>query len=117
MEKLPNRIHDERPWGSFEQFTLNEQTTVKTLTIAPGEAFSLQTHDHREEYWYVLSGTGTIEIGEQTFESKAGDEFYVPHEVTHRITGGPDGIHILEIAFGAFDEEDITRIEDKYGRT
>ena len=32
----------EKPWGGFEQFTLNEISTVKILTIKPGQTFSLQ---------------------------------------------------------------------------
>ena len=37
----------ERPWGRFEQFTLNEPTTVKTITVEPGHRLSLQRHEHR----------------------------------------------------------------------
>jgi hypothetical protein len=32
------------------------------------------------------------------------------------LTSGPDGFKCLEIAFGDFDENDIYRLEDNYGR-
>jgi hypothetical protein len=35
---------------------------------------------------------------------------------TFRVTGGTGGTVFLEIAFGDFDENDITRLEDCYGR-
>ncbi len=116
MEGLTNYEKEERPWGAFERFTLNEQTTVKIITVKPGEAFSLQTHAHRDEFWRVLSGSGTIRLGQEGREAHEGDTFFILRGTEHRATGGPEGLAFLEIAFGDFDESDITRLEDKYGR-
>ncbi len=117
LSHLPHYTTDTtRPWGGFEQFTLNEQTTVKILTVHAGEAFSLQTHAHRDEFWRVLAGSGSITVGDTTREAHVGDSFYIPQGTTHRAQGGIDTMQILEIAFGAFDESDITRLDDRYGR-
>jgi mannose-1-phosphate guanylyltransferase/mannose-1-phosphate guanylyltransferase/mannose-6-phosphate isomerase len=116
MENLSHYEKDIRPWGMFERFTLNEKTTVKIITVKPGEAFSLQTHAHRSEYWKVISGTGTVVVGEATHEASPSDEFFIAEGSVHRAEGGPEGLMFLEIAFGEFDEGDIVRIEDKYGR-
>lgn len=116
MENLSHYEKEVRPWGNFERFTLNEQTTVKIITVAPDEAFSLQTHAHRGEFWRILSGFGTVTVGDETLEANAGDEFFVTQGQKHRAHAGPEGLVFLEIAFGAFDEGDITRLEDKYGR-
>ena len=43
-----------KPWGSFDQYTLNERSTVKILTINPGASTSLQSHKHRREFWVAL---------------------------------------------------------------
>ena len=116
MEGLNNYEKEERPWGGFERFTLNEQTTVKLVEVKAGEAFSLQTHEHRDEFWRVVKGSGTVTVGETERPAKEGDTFYTPRGTAHRTRGGPEGITLLEIAFGNFDESDITRLEDKYGR-
>ena len=116
MQGLSNYEKDIRPWGEFERFTLNEKSTVKIITVKAGEAFSLQTHAHREEFWRVLNGSGTITVGEERREAKAGDDFYVKVGEKHRVEGGPEGVAFLEIALGEFDEGDIVRLEDKYGR-
>lgn len=116
MDYLSHYEKEERPWGAFERFTHNEQTTVKIITVKAGEAFSLQTHSHRAEFWRILSGSGVVTVGEETKEGRAGDAFYVAEGATHRVKGGLDGVVFLEIAFGIFDESDITRLEDKYGR-
>lgn len=116
MENLSNYEKDIRPWGMYERFTLNEKSTVKIITVKTGEAFSLQTHEHRDEYWKIISGSGTVIVGEIIHEANAGDEFFITQGSVHRAEGGMEGLVFLEIAFGEFDEGDITRIEDKYGR-
>ena len=116
MEGLNNYEREERPWGNFERFTLNEATTVKIVTVNAGEAISLQTHAHRDEFWRIIAGTGTITIDHLDHEAKAGDDFFSHRGQEHRVAAGPEGLSFLEIAFGEFDEGDITRLEDKYGR-
>jgi mannose-6-phosphate isomerase-like protein (cupin superfamily) len=107
---------ENRPWGSFLRFTENEASTVKILVIDPGEAFSLQYHHHREEVWHVLTGDGTITIGKTQLPIQAGDTHVIPPETLHRVRAGDSTVSILEISFGEFDETDIVRIEDEYGR-
>ena len=116
MEDLSNYEKEVRPWGTFERLTLNEATTVKIITVNAGEAISLQTHAFRDEFWRVLAGSGTITIGTLVQEAKAGDQFFTKRGSAHRVEGGSEDLVFLEIAFGEFDESDITRLEDKYGR-
>lgn len=116
MESLTHYQKEERPWGNFERFTLNEKTTVKIVTVKPGEAISLQTHAHRDEFWRILTGSGTVEIEGTKNPAYPGDMFFTSRGSQHRVEGGTDGLSFLEIAFGDFDEGDITRLEDRYGR-
>ena len=116
MEGLSHYEKEERPWGNFERFTLNEKTTVKIITVNAGEMFSLQTHEHRDEFWRMLKGSGVVHIGENDNDAHAGDTFFVPRQTEHRVTGGPSGLSFLEITFGDSDEGDIHRLEDRYGR-
>jgi len=106
----------EKPWGRFERFTLNEQSTVKLIFVKKGEALSLQTHEHRSEFWKIVKGSPTVEIGETIVEAFPGDEFMVREKEPHRISANDEDVEILEISIGDFNEEDIIRIEDKYGR-
>ena len=105
-----------RPWGSFTRFTNNEASTVKLLNVNQGEQLSLQYHNKREEFWRVISGNPEIVIGEETHNAKDGDEFVISVGTKHRISAPIDNVTILEISKGEFDEDDIVRIEDKYGR-
>ena len=117
MEGSTHYEKDERPWGLYERFTLNEPSTVKIITVKPGEAFSLQTHSHREEFWHVISGTAKVTVGTETKDALPGSNFFIPTNTEHRLEAGNDACVFLEVAYGTFDESDITRIEDKYGRT
>lgn len=112
----PNIFQIERPWGNFRQFTNNESSTVKILTVNPNESLSLQSHNNRSEFWHIISGSGIVEIGEDKVETTVGDEHEIKTGEKHRLSAGPAGIQVLEIALGEFKEEDITHFEDKYGR-
>jgi mannose-6-phosphate isomerase-like protein (cupin superfamily) len=107
-----------KPWGGFEEFTENEPSTVKILTILPGQEISLQSHKNRSEFWKVIKGAPTIIIGDKEITAKEDEEFSIPKGEEHRIEAkaGDTETQILEISFGKFDEEDIERIDDKYGR-
>ncbi len=111
------KLIENRPWGNFVQFTKNEQTTVKILTINKGEELSLQYHNKRKEFWKVIYGNPQITIGEEKIIANVGDEFEIQEKVNHRIAAQNDKVEILEIAFGDFDENDIVRLEDRYGRS
>ncbi|MGA7828202.1 MAG: phosphomannose isomerase type II C-terminal cupin domain [Geobacteraceae bacterium] len=115
MEKM-HIINDIRPWGSFRQFTDNQQTTVKIINVTAGQRLSLQYHNHRDEFWVVLSGNPRITIGADVLDAAPGDEFTVPVNTLHRMEAPKNDACILEIAFGDFDENDIVRLEDAYGR-
>lgn len=108
--------NEERPWGSFRQFTLNEISTVKILFVSAGQEDSLQTHTNREEFWRVLSGNPTLIIGNKERSAKPGDECMIPKHTQHRIKASDTDVQVLEISLGNFDETDEVRLADDYGR-
>lgn len=116
MKTLPHFLHDDRPWGGFDQFTHNEPSTVKILHVLEGKRLSLQKHSRREEFWHVIEGNGSVQLHEETRKLTVGDEIFIPTGTLHRLTGGTSGIKVLEIAFGEFDESDIERVDDDFGR-
>lgn len=112
----PNIFQIERPWGNFRQFTLNDFSSVKIVTVKPNEILSLQSHRNRLEFWRVIAGDGVVEIEGIKKDTIVGDEYEIQVGEKHRLSAGPNGIQILEIAVGNFDENDIIRYEDKYRR-
>jgi len=110
-------IVSQRPWGEFMQLACNTPVTVKLITIAPGQRLSLQRHEQRGELWQILDGPIDVTIG--TFERMAtpGEIVWIPQGTVHRMTNSGDTPRrVLELAFGPFDEDDIERLDDDYGR-
>lgn len=110
----------ERPWGNFSTVFSDYDTTVKILTINPHEALSLQYHEHRDEFWTLLDAGArpVLTINGQVLTMEAGVVYSVPRRVLHRISNPSwqTPVRILEVAKGHFDESDIVRVHDKYGR-
>lgn len=118
--------YEERPWGSFEVIDENKDTApfwkVKKLKIKPGQAISLQTHKEREETWKVVAGSGKVQLGDGSFSLDANNfskSVFIPILEKHRLSAGPNGITVIEIAMshtGPIQENDIVRYQDDYGR-
>ncbi len=109
---------NERPWGGYE---ILEETDapicVKVLTINPLSRLSLQVHAKRAEQWFILDAGIVVTLGDKVFETKRGDLVYVDVGVEHRIENVSNEVaRIVELMYGEYYEEDITRIEDDYGR-
>ena len=112
------RVYSEkREWGSFERFTLNESSTVKILTVNPKKRFSLQYHNDRKEFWKFLDNPAKVTIGKRTFKAKKGDEITVNKKTLHRVEAYSKPVRILEISFGKFNEKDVKRLKDDFGRS
>lgn len=115
-----------RPWGEFEilgRFFLDEpesktEIVIKRISVNPGGKLSLQSHARRSEQWNVVSGKGEFIIGDKIISMKAGDCAYVPQGEKHRIINSDNAklLVVIEVARGIFDEDDIVRYEDDYGR-
>lgn len=109
--------HEKRPWGSFDVFHVRETLWVKRLNVTKGQRLSLQSHEKREEYWFVESGTGEVEIDDDMREIKSGDVVHILIGQKHRVKSLSDDFTIIEVATGKPDEHDEVRYEDDYGRT
>ena len=116
MSLLSQRDHEDRPWGSFDRFTLNEFSTVKIISLQPLQKLSLQTHTKRSECWHIIAGSGDVIIDGTVHPAKAGDDFEIAIGAAHRAIASAEGLTFLEIALGTFDEHDEVRLEDAYGR-
>jgi len=110
-----------RPWGEYRVLydhpTVGSATKVKEMLIEPNKKLSLQRHQHRREYWFVVEGrcdvyttlpsgysvpTRTLNLHD-TMEIHVGEW----HQLTNPYSGP---CKLIEIQFGAKCEEtDIER--------
>ncbi|MBL9139848.1 MAG: phosphomannose isomerase type II C-terminal cupin domain [Verrucomicrobiales bacterium] len=107
----------ERPWGSFLQFAHNQACTVSLMTVRPDQRLSLQSHTGRAELWIVLDDGAVVQVGDEIRSHHAGDEIWIPSNTKHRLSCGRDTpVRVLEVAFGNWQQNDITRYADDYQR-
>ena len=107
----------DKPWGKVATYALNQPSSVRIITVEPGQETSVHYHRMRDEMWVVLDAGLTIEIGNRVVQAQPAEEFMVAAEETHRIgnAAGTRG-RVLEIAYGYTTEDDTQRLEDVYGR-
>jgi len=107
-----------RPWGEFQVLHEEEKCKIKKLVVKPGQKFSLQTHQNRNELWSIISGNGEITLDDEIMPTQAGMIYYIPATIKHRLENvGNDDLIVIEVQTGtSFAEEDIVRYEDFYGR-
>ena len=107
-----------RPWGQAETFKIGEGFLVKRISVAPGQALSLQMHHHRAEHWVVVRGEAEVRRGAQTFTLAANESTYIPAGERHRLANrGDEPLEVIEVQVGEhLSEDDIVRFEDRYGR-
>jgi len=113
---VPRRVL--RPWGSFVPIGQGPRWKAKRITVQPGQALSLQRHQHRAEHWVVVRGRARIQRGEQVFELGVDASTYIPCGTLHRLENPFDEpLVVVEVQTGdRLDEDDIERMQDRYGR-
>ena len=107
-----------RPWGWYEGVERGERFQVKQLMVKPGQKSSMQVHHHRSEHWIIVKGTAKVTLGEEEKLLTEDQSIYIPLGVPHRIFNpGRIPLHFVEVQSGSYlEEDDITRLDDQYGR-
>lgn len=114
--ELPRRV--DKPWGHEEIWAWTDRYVGKLLVIETGKRLSLQHHEVKDEWVYVLDGRLLL-----TLESDTG-------EVEQRELGPGEGAHVgtrrvhryeaLEtcrlIEVSTPELHDVVRLEDDFGR-
>lgn len=78
------------------------------ITEPPNFEGPLHVHHREEEGFYILEGSATFQVGDQTVEASAGDYLLGPRDVPHKFDTGPEGCRMLFIMTpGGF--EDLVR--------
>lgn len=107
-----------RPWGTYTVLEEGEGFKLKRIVVKPGASLSLQMHHHRSEHWVVVSGTAKVINGEREILVQRNESTYIPAGTAHRLTNpGVVDCVMIEVQTGDYlGEDDIVRLEDRYGR-
>lgn len=113
---LHRKVH--RPWGWYDSIDESERFKVKRIQVKPKASLSLQKHYHRAEHWIVVKGTAEITCGDKMVILTENQSTYIPLGEVHRLSNpGTIPLELIEVQSGSYlGEDDIVRLEDKYGR-
>lgn len=109
---------EDRPWGYYVELESGPGYKVKRIVVRPGRRLSLQSHGQRSEHWLVLSGTADITRDSEQMCLGPGASADIPTGSAHRL-GNPGRVDLVIIEIQRGDhlaEDDITRLEDDFGR-
>ncbi|XHB98621.1 mannose-1-phosphate guanylyltransferase/mannose-6-phosphate isomerase [Nitratireductor sp. ac15] len=107
-----------RPWGDYDSIDIGNRYQVKRITVKPGAKLSVQKHHHRAEHWVVVRGTARVLKGEETIMLTENQSTYIPLGEIHALENpGKIPLELIEVQSGSYlGEDDIIRLEDRYGR-
>lgn len=78
----------------------NTDYSVGIRKIKPGENSPEHSHKECDELYYIISGTGVIEIENQSKEIKQGDIVIIPQKASHLVKNtGNSEMEFLVIGF------------------
>ena len=108
----------DKPWGHELRWGVTDRYAGKVLHIKKGEALSLQYHDRKDEFLYVVTGAIDIELGGpdgalNKHRMTEGDTLHIAPGTRPRMTA-VDDTDIFEVSTPELD--DVVRLEDRYGR-
>jgi mannose-6-phosphate isomerase len=114
--ELPRRV--DKPWGNELIWAHTDRYVGKILEIKTGKRLSLQHHEVKDEWIYVLSGRLllTLENDGGVVEDRelgAGESAHVPTGRRHRYTA-IETCRIVEVSTPEL--LDVVRLEDDFGR-
>ena len=116
LDKLPQKT--EKPWGFELLFAHTPKYAGKLIFVRKGHRLSLQYHQRKDESIYVYEGEALVELegsdGRMTSARfQRGQCVRIPPLTKHRLQAIEDTT-LFEVSTPEL--EDVTRLEDDYGR-
>lgn len=109
----------ERAWGCWKVLSDVDSTVkVKELIVDPGKKLSMQRHQHRNEFWYVVKGKGRVNWRVGFTDIQKHSTIRIDTMEWHQLENtGDSNLHVIEIQHGTeCVEEDIERLIDQLSK-
>lgn len=107
-----------KPWGRYIILYRGLNYKMKLIEINPGAKLSLQFHAYRSEHWIITGGIALSILGNKSMIFRKGESLDIPVGIKHRLENiGNSLLCVIEEQRGKYiEEDDITRLDDIYGR-
>jgi len=90
----------EKSWGSYRVLDVEEDSMTVKVTLNPGHKMNYHSHEKRNEFWTVMSGTGKAIVDgiEQIID--VGDIIRMKAGQKHTVVAGDKGLQLIEVQLG-----------------
>ena len=107
-----------RPWGYFINIAQGDGFLTKIIHVNPSGKLSVQSHNHRNEHWFIIKGSAKVWIDKKEYLLNKGDSINIPVKTVHSVYNPTETeLELIEVQTGdILSEDDIIRYEDIYGR-
>lgn len=100
VDKINQQImFAEKSWGSFRVLDVEEKSLTIKVTLNPGHKMNYHSHDHRDEVWTVMSGTGRVIVDGMEHPVVPGDVITMQAGCRHTIIAETE-LKVLEVQLG-----------------
>lgn len=91
----------EKSWGSYRVLDVEEGSLTVKVTLNPGHKMNYHSHQHRDEIWNVISGTGKTIVDGMEQPVKIGDVITMAAGCKHTVIAGDEGLQMIEVQLGS----------------
>ena len=99
----------EKSWGSYRVLDVEEESMTVKVTLNRVQGMNYHSHDHRDEVWTVIAGTGKTIVDGMEQSVRVGDVITMAAGCKHTVFAGENGLQLIEVQLG----KDIT-VSDKH---
>ena len=97
----------EKSWGSFNVLDVEKGSLTILVTLLPGHRMNYHSHDHRDEVWTIISGSGRTIVDGMEQRVHAGDVITMQAGCRHTIIAdeedemnGAKELKLIEVQIG-----------------
>ena len=100
VDRIEQRVmFGEKSWGSFKVIDVESQSLTIKVTLNPGHSMNYHSHQHRDEVWVVISGTGRTLVDGMEQRVKPGDVITMSAGCRHTIFADTE-LKLIEVQLG-----------------
>lgn len=100
VDEIDNQImYAEKSWGNFRVLDIEEKSMTIKVTLNPGHSMNYHAHEHRDEVWTIIAGTGRTIVDGMEQHVRAGDVITMAAGCRHTIIADSE-LQVIEVQLG-----------------
>lgn len=100
VEKIDDRImFAEKSWGKYQVIDIDIKSMTVQVILNQDKEMNYHSHEHRDEVWTIISGSGVVCIDDVNTNVEVGDVIKIPANTKHKIKA-TTSLKLIEVQIG-----------------